>query len=701
MVSLPRRRATRLVAMLMAVAAALSTAGPATAAEIPSLDGPVTDRTGVLGGSVGDIESAIEDLLDEANIQLWVLFVPTTEDLNAPDYATEAAAVNSLGANDALLLVAIDDRTDAIWVAEGLDQISDTEIDAIIGNELEPRLADGDFSGAVVAAAEGLGVAATTAAPTPPPLATPDAGGGTGSGADSEDGGTGILGLLLLVGGIVLVAFAGLRWVGSRLTSRREAEERDRRTGKLAREANALLVATDERIRTAQQEVGYVEAAYGTDETAPLRTAVAQAQKELRGAFEIRQRLDDAEPETPADREAMLGQIVTHTQTAQAALDREADRIRQLRDLERDAPSVLADLAPKVDAVEARLPAADGLLAELSRSAPAAVAPVRGNLEEARKGLAGSRAAIDAGQAALARDDRRTAAKEARTAIVGIDGAAVLVDAIEKLAASVREASLRVPQELEAARAGIAEARAASQGPVAALAGAPAAIDAAEDAFRAASASVNGGDPIAALRAATEAHRSAETAVSTVRQAALEQSRLIATADASLAAAQADIDRAADFIAARRRGVGRAARTRLAEAERHFEAAFQVRDTDPEQTIGYARRAEQLAEQAYALADQDFTDFNGGGFGGTGLPSRGGNDVLGAILGGVIGGVLSGGGRGGGWGGSPWGSSGPFGGGGGGWGGGGGGFGGPFGGGGGFGGGGFGGGGGRSRGGRW
>ena len=48
----------------------------------------------------------------------------------------------------------------------------------------------------------------------------------------------------------------------------------DRRTGKLAREANALLVASDERIRTAQQEVGYVEAAYGPDETAPLRAAL-------------------------------------------------------------------------------------------------------------------------------------------------------------------------------------------------------------------------------------------------------------------------------------------------------------------------------------------------------------------------------------------------------------------------------------------
>ncbi|HEX7223834.1 MAG TPA: TPM domain-containing protein, partial [Candidatus Limnocylindrales bacterium] len=116
--TVPRRRAGWIVAILMTLAAAMSTAQPAVAAEIPSLDGPVTDRTGVLDGRVGEIETAIEDLLDEANVQLWVLFVPTTEDLNATDYATEAAAANSLGANDALLVVAIDDRTDAIWVAD-------------------------------------------------------------------------------------------------------------------------------------------------------------------------------------------------------------------------------------------------------------------------------------------------------------------------------------------------------------------------------------------------------------------------------------------------------------------------------------------------------------------------------------------------------------------------------------------------------
>ena len=146
-----------------------------------------------------------------------------------------------------------------------------------------------------------------------------------------------------------------------------EAEERDRRTGKLAREANALLVGTDERVRTASQEIDYVEAAHGKAETEPLRAAVAEAHGSLRSAFGIRQRLDDAEPEDPATREAMLAQIVELSRSAQASLDREAARIKELRDLERDAPTVLTEIVPRIEAAEQRLPAGRSAMNELSR----------------------------------------------------------------------------------------------------------------------------------------------------------------------------------------------------------------------------------------------------------------------------------------------------------------------------------------------
>ena len=132
-------RAVVLAALVLGLLA-VSTV-PASAEPPPTLDGPVTDHAGALDGGAGDVEAAIARTLEDHGVQAWVLFVDSTDGQPAPEYATETARINSLGADDALVLVALGDRTDAIWVAEGLDAITDAEIDAIIADELEPRAA--------------------------------------------------------------------------------------------------------------------------------------------------------------------------------------------------------------------------------------------------------------------------------------------------------------------------------------------------------------------------------------------------------------------------------------------------------------------------------------------------------------------------------------------------------------------------------
>lgn len=684
---------------LAAFVLALTLAPAALAVTIPRLDGPVTDKAGVLDGEVGAVEAALGDLLDVHDIELFVLFVGTTEDLSITAFADETARVNSLGANDALLVVAIGDRTDAIWISDRVDDvISDPELDAIIADSLEPALKDGDFAGAAIATAAALGEAASPATPTPAPTPRasepPPDGGGTTNGGGGIDLGF-ILGILLVIGGAIVVGL----WLLSRLSARRDAEERDRETGKLAREANALLVEMDERTRTADQEAGFAEAEFGEDQAAPFRAAIAEARKELAAAFGVRQKLDDAVPEDAETRAAMLREIVERCRRAGAALDAQATRIQALRDLERDAGSILAALPAQVATEEARLPAADATLAELERYAETTWGPVEGNVTEARKGLAGARAALDRGSAALAKADNRLAAREIVTAQDGIAGARKLLDALDTLAASVREANANLAGELRAAEADLAAAGAAVPGlPASAGPDHQPAIAAADASLRAArvAAASTPLDPAAAYRLAAAARRGAGEVLAAVRRDAEQQAQLASALRTSLASASADVDRAASFIATRRGGVGRQARTRLAEATSSLEAATGLQATDPAAAMEQARRAERLAEEAYALAARDFDSWNQGGPSPT-RPGGGGSDIAGAILGGIIGGILSGGGRGGGWGGSPWGSSGPSGGGGG-WGGGGGGHssGGGFGG---FGGGG--GGGGHSRGGRW
>jgi uncharacterized membrane protein YgcG len=723
-------RSLRLASLLppaLLVAALL--APVARAEDILRLEGPVTDTTGALDGRTDDIEATIASTLDEHGVQVFVLFVSTTEDRSAEEYAFETAAQNSLGGDDALVLVALDDRTDYIWLSDGLDAISDDELNDIITGTLEPGLRDGDFGGAVIATVEALGIAASGDAATEPPIVPgpvtapptePPDQGGSGS---TDDGGGGIgtaLAILAIGGGGFLI------WRQWRMRTLRAggAAPADTPAGSapaappadakaLARQANALLIATDERIRDAAQETDFAEAQYGPEAVTTFRTAVTEARDQLAAAFTLRQQLDDSTPEDEPTRIAMLQEIVQRTTAAQERLDAETERIRELRDLERDAPDTLVELPARIEAVEDRLDAGEATMARLRSYAEPVWGPVQGNLEEARKGLAGARDAVIAASTAVASEDSADVAVATRTALEGITGAGALIDAIDALAALVTDAERRVPAELADARRDLADATAALAGrPVDAAVqtrhgAAQAAISAAERAS-----DERPADPVEALRLATEAHRLADEALLTARDAASAADRVVAAADSTIRTATAEIERTSAFIASRRRGVGEAARTRLAEAQRLVLASSAALTTDPAQALAGGRRAQALAQEAYRLAQDDFADFDQGG---PGFGQRAGTpdgdqtaEILGQILGGVIGGVLSGGGgrrSGGGWGGSPWGGGGlgGLGGGLGGLGGGGGrGGGGGWGGGGGFGSGGFGGGGGgRGGGGRW
>jgi uncharacterized membrane protein YgcG len=644
----------RVVAPATLAVALLSMAAVSVSAEPPpSLDGPVTDHAGVLDS--GAVADAIERTLDEHAVQVWVLFVESTDGQNAVDYAQETFRINSMGADDVLLLVAVDDRTDAIWVSESLDGITPDEVDAIIVGELEPRLRDGDFTGAAVATVQALGAANSTAEEPPPAATTSPV---EPAPAPDGDGGGGALGFLLPLLAIGAIA-GGAFLIFRAMRARSAGEERDRRTGKLAREANGLLISTDERIRDASQEVDFVEAQYGPAEVDPLKQAVAQARQELRAAFAIRQRLDDAEPETPEAREQMLKEIVQRLSQANGALDAQTERIQKLRDLERDAPATLAALPERIAAAEARIPAAEAALSALGRYAASASQSVRGNVAEARKGLAGAREAVGAGSASLQAGDTAKAASSTRLALEGVAGATGLLDAIDRLGASIAAAEQQLPAELREAETDLADAGKIARGlePGSPLATRVSGAERALAEARAAAAAVPA-DPAAALSKATEAHRLADEILAEAREAATARQRLEASASASIRTAAGAVDRAGDFIATRRRGVGRTARTRLAEAERNLADATALERSDPALAAQAAGRAERLANEAYRLADDDFNDWDQGGPG-WGQRRGGGGDVAGAILGGIIGGILSGGGTGGGgWGGSPWGGSG-------------------------------------------
>ena len=281
----------------------------------------------------------------------------------------------------------------------------------------------------------------------------------------------------------------------------------------LARQANALLIATDERIRDARQEVDFAEAQYGAEEVTQLRAAVASAQDDLREAFTVRQRLDDDVPEDEATRDAMLREIVERTTRAQATLDHETDRIRQLRDLERDAPNTLVR-APGPDR-GGRGSAAGGAHARslvCSATPRRPGSPSHGHLEEAEKGLAGARNAVIVASGAMSRDDRSEVARRDARGARGPDRRRRSAGRHRRLAAEIAEAERRIPGELDEAERDLAETRsalAAQDASDPAVASKARAAELALEAARRAAAAVPP-DPTEALRLATEAHRLAD-----------------------------------------------------------------------------------------------------------------------------------------------------------------------------------------------
>lgn len=661
----PRSGASAILAGLLAGLLLLVGGLPVSAQDVPAIEGAITDQTGVLDDHRGPIEDALQALFDQTGVQLYVLFVETTGPLGIGEFA-QAVGDQSLSGGDALLAVALGDRTDSISIGADLaPTVSQVEIDRVREQVLEPRLADGDFDGAVIATAQALGpvfgqvnptsapTAAPTGGPTPQPSTPPEGSGGTGGGISLLP----LLAVLLIGGGVLVIISRFRRLRRERVAMLQEATEQE----ELGRKANSMLIATDDMLRDAEQELGFAEAQFGVAQVTRLREALDKARAELRAAFVIGQQLDDAEPETPEQRRRMIEEVISRCTAAQAAVEAQQQQISKLRDLEKNAPAVLDRLAGQADEVAATIAAAVPAEARLARYDESAVKAVAGNLQAARGKLDGARQAIATGKSAVEAGERQRAAVAASEAEQQLADAGTLVAGLQHLAESLDQLAQRLVTDLAAATADVEAARAAVRPEQAPLAQT---VSQAEAALTEARAAAGGPRPdvARALRAATTASELADKALAGAREEQVARQRAHQAAMSTMAGAQASITRASDYINGHRRSreITRAARNRLAEAERLMEQAHGLLPTDNARAAELAREADDLATAAYELAAREGDRWD------PAQPSAQAPtvDLGGLVIGAILGGVLSGG-RGGG-GGFP-GTSAPRGGTGGGW----------------------------------
>ncbi len=349
----------------------------------------------------------------------------------------------------------------------------------------------------------------------------------------------------------------------------------------------------------------------------------------------------------------MLTEIVTRCEDANERLDAQAAAFDRLRDLERNAPQLIGEVEQKVGAAESRLGQTVATIQSLdSRYADSALAPISANPEQAKERLEFARKTLQDARQDLAVSDASSAAVSLLAGEEAAAQAGQLLDAVDRLGADLERAATGITTAISDTAQDLAEAKAlvsSDQAP-GDLAGQ---VAAAESALATVQQEMAGGryDPLVAIRRIQEAGGRLEQALAAVRDQQQQAQRARASLVHALIAARSEISATQDFITTRRGAIGGEARTRLAEAQRHYDEAMAAAQSDPVSALSHAQRADALAEHAGELARSDVGAFSDSG--GLDESSGGGGGLGGLILGGILidsifGGRSGGGGFGGG-----------------------------------------------------
>ncbi|TFD42710.1 MULTISPECIES: hypothetical protein [Cryobacterium] len=409
----------------------------------------------------------------------------------------------------------------------------------------------------------------------------------------------------VIVFGAVLALVALTVMLAGRRRRQREGVA-DAAAADLARTASIGLVRADDVIQAATDELGFAIAQFGEKATGDFAAALAVSRRQLGDAFSVQQKLDDAMPDSAAERRRWSEQIIELTAEATARLDEQTRDFDAKRGMELDAPRRLDQLSRRLDRVADRLKSGAASLDRLGRTYDApALAPIIGNVARAKSALDEARSAADVAADRLERGATEPVGEQMREAERGLFLATRLLDAIETGEDELHIGHAGLVTALDAAETELAEARAlrdrheeadtsADLNQVIAEAGRV--LGELRDPTRLSHPSVD----LARLRDAMDGLDVMRSAARN-RQLRLENART--ALGGALLAARSQITLTRDFITGHRGRVGAAARTRLAEAERQL--ALAEAEADPVTALDAARRAMTLGTDAEALAHYD------------------------------------------------------------------------------------------------
>ncbi|GAA5148732.1 hypothetical protein GCM10025768_10860 [Microbacterium pseudoresistens] len=427
---------------------------------------------------------------------------------------------------------------------------------------------------------------------------------------------------------------------------KREQEAQAAQDADLARRAEQALVTTDERIRTATDELAFATAELGESLTKDFRDALGAVRTHLGEAFQLHQLNHDEIPDTAEELRTRHARIAQLCEWAHDLLDEKSAALSESVSRVRRAPEVIAQVRTDATRLGARVPHARETIERLTqRYSDDAMRRIARSADEAEQLLAFATHSADV-------CERRREAKRNEEAVLALETATeairrseVLLDAVEDFEIEALRAESTLAEVVEDSRGDLVSARSAPSTP--AVSEAIAALD---SALTAVAPIGTRSDPFADLSMLRTANTALDEAVAAARYRAENPLPAIEHVQHAIDDADRQLGIARSLIAGHRGWIGADARTRLAEAERlraELPRLMPAEETR-EQALSTARRVAQLASEALQLAQHDIDSSRpdqgwGGGPGGWGGGRRGGGDVVSGVLGGlVIGSILDG-----------------------------------------------------------
>lgn len=404
--------------------------------------------------------------------------------------------------------------------------------------------------------------------------------------------------VLAVVVGVVLLVVALVRRRSRGHAAALSAEARER-----ARAAAISLVRADDLVQAAGDELGFALAQFGERATADFAKALTTSRRQLRDAFALQQKLDDAVPDSDSEHRRWNEQIIVLADEATDRLNEQTRDFDTRRGVERDAPMKLDQLRRRLDRSDDRIAAGEATLARLALTyAEPALDSIRGNPARAKAALTEARAGADAAMAALETDGAEPAGDDVRSAEQGLFTATRLLDAIESGEDQLHIGFAALGTALDDADAELVEARGLrdrheESDASARLGDVIAKAEAVVTGLRTPSRLSNPAADLADLRVAMDG---LDTIRSEARNRQLRLENARTALGGAVMAAKSQIQVTRDFVTGNRGRVGAAARTRLAEAERQL--ALAEAEADPVTALDTARRAMTHATDADALA---------------------------------------------------------------------------------------------------